>query len=385
MSFDRSVLVLGFVLSFVLAGCASASAAPPGDATLNRVRQVDPGPAPIAAREAHVRAVDLHADALLWHRDLEQRHAYGHVDLPRLRDGGVGLQVFSVVTHAPSRWGQPFYTAQDDAVSGLVRAQKRPAATHDSFLARALDQATALRRAVERSGGRVVQVLKASDLDRLDDQTLGALLSVEGLHVLGGQAQNVDVLFDAGVRMVGLTHFIDNAVGGSAHGKTQGGLTPMGEEVLRALESRGIAVDLAHASPALFTDVVARATRPIVVSHTGVRGTCDTHRNLTDAQLRAVAKSGGVVGIGYWKQATCGTDLAAFARAVDYAVKVAGPDHVALGSDFDGAVTVPVHVGHLRHVTGALLQVGLSPAVVEKVMRTNALRVLRALLPPDRG
>src|ERR1043165_10157303 len=102
------------------------------------------------------------------------------------------------------------------------------------------------------------------------------------------------------------------------------------------MEARGILVDLAHASPRTVDDVLAVATRPVVDSHTGLRATCDNARNLTDEQVRRVAATGGLVGIGSWGTATCGTDAAAVARSIRYAVKVAGVEHVALGSGFDG-------------------------------------------------
>src|SRR5260221_11166058 len=135
----------------------------------------------------------------------------------------------------------------------------------------------------------------------------------------------------AGYRVVCLTHFFDNELGGSAHGVAKGGLTPFGREAVRRLEQRRILVDLAHASPRTIEDVLAMATRPVVVSHTGVRGTCDNTRNLSDEQLRGVAHTGGVGGIGYWETAACGTDARAIARAIRYAVQIAGVEHVAPG------------------------------------------------------
>jgi microsomal dipeptidase-like Zn-dependent dipeptidase len=147
------------------------------------------------------------------------------------------------------------------------------------------------------------------------------------------------------------------------------------------MEARGVLVDLAHASPRAIDDVLGLVRRPVVVSHTGVRATCDNTRNLSDAQLRAIAATGGVVGIGFWDTATCGTDAGAIARAVLHAVRVAGEDHVALGSDFDGAVTTPFDATGVPLVTEALLEAGLDERTVAKVMGGNAVRLLRATLP----
>ena len=202
--------------------------------------------------------------------------------------------------------------------------------------------------------------------------------------MLEGRLENVDVMWDAGFRMMAPTHFFDNEVGGSAHGVTKGGLTALGRQVIARMESRGMLVDLAHASPKTIADVLALATRPVVVSHTGVRGTCDNARNLSDAELRGVAATGGVVGIGYWDTAVCGQDVAAIVRAIRHAVAVAGVDHVGLGSDFDGAVTVPFDASGLPLLTQALLAAGLSEDEVGKVMGGNVRRVLLAALPPGR-
>ena len=119
----------------------------------------------------------------------------------------------------------------------------------------------------------------------------------------------------------------------------------------------------------------------MVVSHTGVRGTCDNNRNLSDDQLRASPRTGGVIGIGFWDTAVCGADARAIARALAHAVRVAGLEHVALGSDFDGAVTTPFDASGLPLLTEALLEAGLDEATVGHVVGGNAVRLLRATLP----
>ncbi len=188
-------------------------------------------------------------------------------------------------------------------------------------------------------------------------------------------------VFDAGVRMMAPTHLTDNDMGGSAHGTTRGGLTDKGKELIRRMESKHMILDLAHASPKAFDDAVALATRPVVVSHAGVAGTCANARNLSDDQLRAVATSGGIVGIGYWEIATCGTDAGAIARAIRHAVRVMGIDHVGLGSDFDGAVAEPFDTTGLVQVTDALIAAGFSDAEIAAVMGGNVIRLLQATLP----
>jgi microsomal dipeptidase-like Zn-dependent dipeptidase len=191
----------------------------------------------------------------------------------------------------------------------------------------------------------------------------------------------VDVLARAGFRMMAPTHFFDTDLAGSAHGVTKGGLTDKGRDWLRAMEQRRLLIDVAHASPRTVDDVLALATRPVVVSHTGVKGTCDNTRNLSDAHLRAIARGGGVIGIGFWDTAVCGDDAHAIARAVAHAVSVAGIDHVGLGSDFDGAVTVPFDATGLPQVTQALIDQGLDDDQIAHVMGGNVFRLLRETLP----
>jgi membrane dipeptidase len=125
------------------------------------------------------------------------------------------------------------------------------------------------------------------------------------------------------------------------------------------------------------------ARRPVLVSHSGVKGTCDNRRNLSDAALDGVARTGGLVGIGYWREAVCGDDSAAIARAIAYAARRIGIAHVALGSDFDGAVTTPFDASGLAELTDALLAAGLSSDDVRRVMGENAIALLHAALPPN--
>jgi microsomal dipeptidase-like Zn-dependent dipeptidase len=181
--------------------------------------------------------------------------------------------------------------------------------------------------------------------------------------------------------MMSPSHFCDNAFGGSAHGVDKGGLTAAGREMVERMEARGMIVDVAHASSATIDDVLGMATRPVVASHTGVRGTADNARNLSDEHLRGIAATGGLVGIGFWPTACGGDDVASIARSMRYAIEVAGVDHVGLGSDFDGAVPVPIDATGMVQITDALLDTGLDEPAVAKVMGGNALRVLQDVLP----
>jgi microsomal dipeptidase-like Zn-dependent dipeptidase len=198
---------------------------------------------------------------------------------------------------------------------------------------------------------------------------------------LEGKLENLDVLYAAGFRMMSPTHFTDTDIAGSASGQRKAGLTDLGREWVRSMQAKSMLIDLAHASPATLRDVTAIATKPVIVSHTGVKGTCNNNRNLSDDELRAVARTGGVVGIGYWETAVCGRDVLAVARAIQYTAGVVGVEHVALGSDFDGATTMPFDVTGVPLVTDALRKAGLSEHDVGLIMGENVVRVLSQSLP----
>ncbi len=140
-------------------------------------------------------------------------------------------------------------------------------------------------------------------------------------------------------------------------------------------------VDLAHASPRTIDDVLEAATRPVLVSHAGLQSACPGPRNLDDARLKRIADAGGLVGIGFWRGAIGDASPRGIARTVRRAIDVAGAAHVALGSDWDGAVRVAVGPGRLDEVTQALLEEGLPEGAIRAVMGENAIRFLLENLP----
>ena len=158
-------------------------------------------------------------------------------------------------------------------------------------------------------------------------------------------------------------------------------LTDLGREMIARMEARSMVLDLSHASLATIDDALAVVTRPVVVSHTGVRGVADNIRNLTDEQMRGVAATGGVIGIGFWPTACGGEDAVAIVRSIRYAVSIVGVDHVGLGSDFDGAVPVPFDATGMALITDALLEDGFSATSIGSIMGGNVLRLLRETLP----
>jgi microsomal dipeptidase-like Zn-dependent dipeptidase len=334
-----------------------------------------------------VRAVDLHADSLLFGRDLLVRGDRGHVDVPRLIEGGVALQVFSAAVKSPRRLNIERNDDRTDNVTPLIIAERWPPRTWRSLPERALYFAERAHRLAARSGGTFRVIPTREDLaayleQRSADPRLTAgLLAIEGAHALGDDLSTLDAMVEAGFRMISPAHFFDTPFGGSAHGLEKGGLTPLGRDLLREMEARGLTMDVAHASAATIDGVLAAATRPVIASHTGVRATADNGRNLSDDQLRGIAATGGLVGIGFWDTATGGRDAASIARSIVHAVGVIGPGHVGLGSDWDGAVAVPFDAAGLPALTDALLDAGLDDETIRAVMGENALRLFAEVLP----
>jgi microsomal dipeptidase-like Zn-dependent dipeptidase len=340
------------------------------------------------ARKLHEKlfVADMHADSLLWKRDLLERDSIGQVDLPRLLEGNVALQALTVVTKTPRSLNIERNEGSTDNIFWLALSEMQPLEDLSSLTARALFQARKLHDFALRSDGRLLIVKNKSDLARLQEirftkKVVGAWLGIEGAHALDGKLENVDGLFTAGFRMMAPTHFFDNDIGGSAHGVEKIGLTEKGRAMIKRMEELGMLVDVAHASPKTIEDVLSIATKPVVVSHTGVKGTCDNTRNLSDDQLREIAKTGGVIGIGFWETAICGEDAKSIAKAIRYAANIVGADHVALGSDFDGSVKVPFDTSGEALITEALMDENFSEEEIAKIMGGNVLKLLSENLP----
>ncbi|MFD0979639.1 dipeptidase [Tropicimonas aquimaris] len=388
--------VFGKWLGRVLFGLAVLLAAfltvAPGyvERSRNAVAPHDPWPVSAEAQALHETLLvgDWHADSLLWKRDLLKRASRGQVDLPRLIEGNVGLQVFTAVTKSPA--GQNYEANATDAfdnITALAIGQLWPMRTWGSLLGRALYQAEKLHRFAEASDGQLRIIRTKGDLEAVlaarasGETVVGALLGIEGSHPLEGDLANLDALEAAGHRVIGLQHFFDNEIGGSLHGLANAGLTDFGREVVAEIERRGMVMDLAHSSPRVAAEALQLVSSPVIVSHTGIYSHCEVKRNFLDSLMVEVARSGGVIGIGYWKDVTCDDSPAGVAGAIKAAIDVVGEDHVSLGSDFDGSVATAFDTSELPALTQALLDAGLTEAQIRKVMGENMVRVLRARLP----
>jgi membrane dipeptidase len=330
----------------------------------------------IDARALHdeVPVLDLHADtAKLMDRvgfDLAERHDrpmprainyVGHVDLPRLRDGGVAGQFFGF-------WTVPY------PERGCGASVHRQLDALDAAIARYPDQITWAMTPAE------IEVAKA-------EGRVAALGGIEGGQALECDVTSVERFARRGVRYVGLMHFSANAIGAPARGRGENadrGLTPFGVEVVRELNRCGVVVDLAHINRKGFFDVLDVTTAPPMVTHTGVAGVHAHWRNIDDAQIRAVAAKGGCIGIIFAKRFLGGASLEAVVDHIVHIIDVAGADVPALGSDFDGFVIPPEgleDVACMPNLTAALSRRGVSVPVLEKILGRNVLRVLGDVPP----
>lgn len=333
---------------------------------------------------------DLHADTLLWDRKINSQHRHGHVDIPRLLKGNIGLQIFSVVTKTPR--GLNLHSNDDDSdnITLLAIAQRWPIKTWNSTLHRALYQADKLYIAESKSNNQLKVIRSRQDLLRVislkknKQAVVGAVLSLEGAHALQGKLENVDLLFNKGYRIIGFSHFFDNELGGSAHGVEKNGITQFGLNVLHKMNQLNMLVDISHAAPKLIDDIFRHSLRPVIATHTGVQGVCkNAARNLSDQHIQKIAVSGGIVGIGFWPAAVCSQDVSGLIKSIRYVVELVGEDYVALGSDFDGNVQTPFDAANINIVTQALVEAGFTERQIQKIMGENIANVLLNSLPVD--
>ncbi len=389
--------------------------------------------------------IDLHADSLLWRRNLLGRSDRGHLDLPRLIEGNVAIQVFSVVTKAPLHTRLPATKVDEKGITcnpangfdgtKLLRiAQGLPPAQWFDPEAAAFGQARWMLEMVEASRIRheadpsqpFFKLIRSTDdldavikLRHAGQPVVGALLALEGAHWItqdepGAVRDAVKRLFDAGFRIVAPTHKFDNGLSASSTGcGLRGGLTSTGSIFLKAAEQRGMILDLAHASDKAILQAAEQSSKPIIVSHTGIRRYCasrmhcNLRRNLGDAQIRAVARTGGLIAIGHWMTAV-GGHAGHAVQAFDTAHKVLSRasflaemrdeqtlfdplEHLAFGSDFDGGVRMPYDVTGLSALTSLLVAPidrngrnrdrSFDEHALRRIAGANACRVLATVLP----
>ena len=359
---------------------------PQTDRQMNAVIAHSPYPVSPEAQALHDRLfiADLHSDSLLWRRDPAKRHKRGHMDLQRLRQGGVNFQIFSAVTKSPRglNFDKNDASAPDD-IALLAKVQLWPRATWDSIFKRAIFQARRLHKLAENPDNKLLIIRKAADLENLPTDQIGALLLTEGAHPLEGKLENIAKLYQAGYRAMGLQHFFDNELGGSMHGHSKAGLTQFGRQAVLEMQAQGIIIDVAHSSEAVTRDVLDLIKAPVFISHGGTISHCPktANRNLPDDILREIVARGGLIAIGFFDGVICDISPKGIAAALIHAVNLLGEDHIALGSDFDGTVTTALDVSELAAITHELRAQGMGETQIAKVMGDNARAFFMRALP----
>lgn len=304
---------------------------------------------------------DGHCDTLLSvvqdKRPLAERSTQGHADLPRFRDGGVTAQIFAL-------FSPPF------ALGGREPTWQ------------ALQLLDAFYQAVD--AGEVALAIRAADVRQAKAEgRVAGVIGMEGAEALRGDLGILRMFYRLGLRNLGLTWSLRNeAADGVSEARTGGGLTEFGFRLVQEANRLGIMVDIAHLAPAGVQEVLALSDAPVVDSHANARALCDHPRNLTDRQLEALAKTGGVVGVvfvpGFVAAEPEQQNVERLLDHIDHIVRVAGVDHVGLGSDFDGfhgELAGMPDVTHLPAITSGLLDRGYSEEAVRKILGGNWLRV----------
>jgi membrane dipeptidase len=362
------------------------------------------------AKKLHFSSIviDTHDDTtqrlLDPHFDISVPSTDGNIDIPRMRDGGLSAIFFSI-------W-----------IDGKILGP--------DAVKLALDQIDAVREAVRKHPDSLLLAASADDIREAKKQhKIAALMGVEGGHMMGDDLSVLRTFAALGVRYMTLTHMVNNEWADSSTAQPEhNGLTDFGKDVVREMNRLGMIVDISHVSDKTFYDALAVSKAPMIASHSSCRALCNTPRNMTDDMIRDLAKHGGVIQINYHVgflsqqfrdfeaahpeaekeindevKKRCGnnegcTDVAAqqvvrelmeagklpkvdwsfIIDHIDHAVKIAGVDHVGLGSDFDGAV-MPIgmqDVTHIPQITDALLKKGYSESDIRKILGENTLRVL---------
>jgi membrane dipeptidase len=375
----KTFVFVGFLVALYLIGI---NLIPPYiEAQRNPVAQNPPYTLSPEAEKLYERLdfiADLHCDALLWGRNLNKKGTRGHVDFPRMREANVALEMFTIVSKSPS--GQNMKKNSEDTfdnITPLTIAKGEGPWNWFSLFNRTLSQSEALADFVEEEDEKAIFIKSKNDLIQLiearknDKDVIGAMLGIEGGHAIEGSLENLDEIYEAGVRMIGPTHFFDNEFGGSAHGESNEGLTDFGKVAIKRMNELGIFIDLAHSSPAIIDDVLDLSTKPIIISHTGVRAVLDSQRNLSDPQIRRIAENGGIIGVAFFDGAVGTPELPNIVASIKHVRDLVGIQYVALGSDYDGSVAVPFDITGLPLIVKELMNAGFTEEEIRAVMGEN--------------
>lgn len=312
--------------------------------------------------------VDLHTDALYEHirgrKDITQRSDKGHLDFPRMRDGGVNGQVFAV-------WVSPTELKPGEYCDFALKG----ADAFDDVCARCSSVVAPVRTPDE--------FRQATEAGRI-----AAVLGVEGGHALEGRLETLDRFFERGVRVLTMTWSNSNELGDSSsdESKPNGGLSWLGRRAVRRMNELGIIIDVSHSADKTVFDILDASVSPVIASHSGIRARRDFNRNLTDEQIRAIAAHGGVIGVVFLpyflRDPEDKASIEDVLDCIDHICQLVGPDYAALGSDFDGfqgALPGLEDVTKMGAIGISLSSRGFPETDICKIAGLNLLRVWDAV------
>ena len=312
--------------------------------------------------------VDLHTDALYEHmcgrKDITQRSDKGHLDFPRMKEGGVNGQVFAV-------WVSP--------------TELKPGEYCDFALkgADAFDEVCARRSDIVNPVRTPDEFRRATAAGRI-----AAILGVEGGHALEGRLENLDRFYERGVRVLTVTWSNSNELGDSSsdENKPHNGLSSLGRQAVRRMNELGMIIDVSHSADKTVFDILDTGLSPVIASHSGIRARRDFNRNLTDEQIRAIGAHGGVIGVlflpYFLREPEDKATIEDVLDCIDHICQIAGPDHAGLGSDFDGfggALKGLEDVTKMPALVTGLRRRGFADGDIAKIAGLNFLRVWDAV------
>ena len=293
---------------------------------------------------------------------LGKRSEKGHVDIPRLREGGVDCQVFAI-----------FVSKVPDPPKPLHRA---------------LNMVDTFYEECEKNKDEISPALSYDEILRtIESGKIAAMLSLEGGEALEADVSMLRILHRLGIRMMSLTwNYRNHLADGVKEERTRSGLTNLGVRVVEEMEKLGIVIDVSHLSESCFWDLVEITDSPIIASHSNCRALCDHPRNLTDKQIQAIADKGGVIGMNFYPKFLKREGRASVSDVVDHMehiINLVGIDHVGLGSDFDGISSTPIgleDVSKMPNITIELVSRGYSKEEIKKILGENHLTVFSKVM-----
>lgn len=309
--------------------------------------------------------VDAHCDTLFTAprqgRRLAEASERGHLDLPRLKAGGVSLQFFAL------------FSAPEFGPAG--------------FTLKALEMIDHFYEATQEDPD-LWPLLWREDVPLVGQGKVAGLLSIEGAEPLGGSVAALRAFHRLGVRAVGLTwNYRNELADGQLEAESRGGLTSKGRAIVQEMARLGMLIDVSHLSDTGFEHVLETVSGPVIASHSNARAVCNHLRNLTDNQIRALATCGGVMGMNfapYFLREGAHASIDDVIRHIDHIAALVGPRYIGLGSDYDGIEATPrglEHPGRLLDLADRLLRRGYGEEDVRLIMGGNFLRVLAKVLP----